>query len=285
MDRKDYIGASELAAAIGWSQYRTARDVWEEKTGRRQPVEDSAAILVGKALEPVILELVSERIPIAQSGANWSIELRVPDSPIVAHPDAIAADGRPVEIKTTGILSRSNSYRDVPIDYLLQVYCQAYALGKDSGWLVWLVGGEGLRVKLIEVDIDTLQVAIELAREFWMYVETDTPPPEQPASSQVKPVRPTKVSDDKFESLLVEYIEIQERRRELERREDEIKKSIVEHLADRESLRVGSFEVTRKVTEVARLDAAKLREKFPDVYATCIGISKQSRLTVREVKP
>lgn len=57
-DRSTYIGGSDVAAILGISPWRTAWDVWAEKTSDPswQPVEETPAMRWGTLLEPLLIE-------------------------------------------------------------------------------------------------------------------------------------------------------------------------------------------------------------------------------------
>lgn len=53
-ERRQGVGGSDVAAILGMSKYRTAVDVWLDKTGRTPPIEDNAAMYWGRTLEDVV---------------------------------------------------------------------------------------------------------------------------------------------------------------------------------------------------------------------------------------
>jgi putative phage-type endonuclease len=64
-DRSAWIGGSDIAAVCGISPFRSALDVWLEKTGKPIDEERTAAeeerLYFGKIIEPVILQALQER--------------------------------------------------------------------------------------------------------------------------------------------------------------------------------------------------------------------------------
>lgn len=60
--RRTKIGASEAAIIQGISPYKTAFDLWSEKTGRTQPPPSNPAMLRGNALEPEVRSYYEEKI-------------------------------------------------------------------------------------------------------------------------------------------------------------------------------------------------------------------------------
>ncbi|GIV50738.1 MAG: hypothetical protein KatS3mg038_1259 [Candidatus Kapaibacterium sp.] len=55
MDRRSFLGASDAPAVLGLSPWRTAWEVWAEKTGRIDSWTGNAATSAGQLLEPAVL--------------------------------------------------------------------------------------------------------------------------------------------------------------------------------------------------------------------------------------
>jgi len=60
--RKSRIGASDAPIILGVSPYKTALQLWEEKTGRREPPPLNSAMMRGHELEPMIREKYEKQI-------------------------------------------------------------------------------------------------------------------------------------------------------------------------------------------------------------------------------
>jgi len=59
-ERRKYIGASEVAAVMGYDRYRTPLDVFREKTGLSTPFEGNNHTERGNRLEPIAAQLFTE---------------------------------------------------------------------------------------------------------------------------------------------------------------------------------------------------------------------------------
>ena len=59
LNRRNGIGSSDAAAIVGASNWKTARDLWMEKTGQKEPknISDNEYIQKGVRLEPAIREV------------------------------------------------------------------------------------------------------------------------------------------------------------------------------------------------------------------------------------
>jgi predicted phage-related endonuclease len=56
IERRQYLGASEVAAVIGMDPFKGAHDLWSEKMGLLGESEESEAAEMGKLLESPILQ-------------------------------------------------------------------------------------------------------------------------------------------------------------------------------------------------------------------------------------
>lgn len=179
MERRHFLGASDIPAILRLSPWRTPWDVWAEKTGRIEPNRDNDAIRAGTALEKAVLELASRELgPILPGG-----EFAIPGTPVIAHPDGLTEAKEPVEAKTTGITGPVQGTwgepgtDQVPDYYLVQCLVQLEATKAELCHLPALIGTVGLRIYRIPAVKPVQERIIELAIAWWRkHVEKDTPP-------------------------------------------------------------------------------------------------------------
>jgi len=140
--RKKGIGASEAAAVIGLSPYKTNVELWEEKTGRREPedISDKPYVKYGTEAEKHLRALFALDFP--QYEVNYKdFDMRYnSDYPFIfATLDGDLtekATGRKgvLEIKATEIM-KSMQYEKwkgrIPQNYYIQVIHQLLATGFD----------------------------------------------------------------------------------------------------------------------------------------------------------
>lgn len=200
--RATFIGASEAAAVLGISPWRTAGDVWIQKVRAQEALENDAASddsdevpnrfsFWGSRLEPVIIDAFA-----AESG--YTVErpgltiCRHPDHPFIAatldaRAVSPAGDKSVVEAKATDSFYQ---YRErvwgptmtdhCPEWYLIQVTQQLEVVkheGYDLGWLAVLIGGNDFRRYPIPYDRELAEMLVERLVEFWRLVERREPPP------------------------------------------------------------------------------------------------------------
>jgi putative phage-type endonuclease len=154
IERRKAIGASDAAAILGLSPYKTAYQVWLEKTGNLLPEgASSKAAEAGHMLEPAVLQYAANYL---NQPLRTQVRVAYSGGPIVATLDAITQDGLPVEAKTAGVtgpLTGDWGERltdQVPEHYLVQVLCQLICTGAERAWLFALLPGRGFQEFIID---------------------------------------------------------------------------------------------------------------------------------------
>jgi predicted phage-related endonuclease len=167
-----YLGASDVGALFGLSQYRTALDVWAEKMGRAPP-RSNVRTQSGNDFEPVIRE---------RYAATWGAVLTFPGTlrhgVTGATPDAVANGARDVQMKFVGFeQSRHWGPPDLgadalPAEVLAQVHFEhwhlMYVLGVRDD-VAHVVAQVGTDTRLYETPIDEefSEYLVEGARKWW----------------------------------------------------------------------------------------------------------------------
>ena len=88
-----------------------------------------------------------------------------------------ASDVQILECKTAGINGARLWKEGVPEYVQLQVQHQLAVTGKAAADVAVLLGGQHLEIHRIERDEALIARLVQLEKQFWDYVETDTPPP------------------------------------------------------------------------------------------------------------
>lgn len=221
-DRKNYVGASEVAAIIGLDSYRSPLDVWKKKVYNEESevseeLRQRAAF--GTRAEDFVAEWLSEKYGLKVRKDN---KIRIhPEHPFFcANLDRVIV-GRQypgvLEIKTTSreSLKSWSIYADDINPVFMHHWCQVQAQLAVSGYTWGAIGvlpSDSFRgfgePELIEIkrDDDFIKLMIEQIVDFWTLVLSETPPPAKTVSDllYLHPKAgppPIEASEETFETI------------------------------------------------------------------------------------
>lgn len=194
--RKKGLGGSDIAAILGYPAFKTAVEIWMEKTGRSAGSDDALRLRYGIDAEHFIAkeyelvtglktvrhtkQLRSERYPYALGNVD---RLVIPEGQkIAAYQGQIRTD-RGLECKTvTSFFDRSEwgeaGTDNVPTAYLLQNHWYLALSPLQTMDLAALFGaGEKLAIYTINKDADLEEELLRRGHEWWVrHVVGDEPP-------------------------------------------------------------------------------------------------------------
>lgn len=197
--RKKGIGSSDASAAVGMNPYQSQLELWMIKTGRDAglPKPDSddpkSPVYWGHVLEPIVAEQYQRLTGRKVRRVNAVLQHPDPDKAwMLANLDySVVAndDVQILECKTAGEFGSRLWKSGVP-DYIqCQVQHQLAVTGKQAADVCVLLCGQQLKTYRINRDEEFIAALIELERQFWQYVETDTPPPADATESADRALR------------------------------------------------------------------------------------------------
>ena len=181
-ERNNLVTASDVACLLGVNPYKSALELYLEKTGQREPFAGNETTEWGLLLEPVIIEEYERRTQ----------RIAIRDGKLLrsnAYPFlGCTMDGRwrkqlqdapwhPLEIKTTGAHRADDWDEGVPEYYLPQVQAQMIVTDTPMASVACLIGGQRMVWCDVERDDEMCVEIISAASDFMHAVETENPPP------------------------------------------------------------------------------------------------------------
>ncbi|BAW21436.1 YqaJ viral recombinase family protein [Pseudomonas putida] len=280
--RKRGIGSSDAAAAVGLNPYKSQLELWLEKTGRdaglpkTDPQDEESPAYWGNVLEPIVAWHYSKRT------GNAVLQHPDPELPwMLANIDREVIGTEDVQIlecKTAGINGARLWKEGVPEYVVLQVMHQLAVTGKQAADVAVLLGGQTLEIHRIERDEQMIARLIELERQFWQHVETDTPPPADGTASAESALRCLYPEDNSLVAdfsnhagLTAAFIELKAVRQSIanmEKREAELKQMLQQAMGSASRADFSSGYVSWcKAKDSIGLDVAQLLQDKPYLQA------------------
>lgn len=182
--RRTGIGGSDVGAIVGVNRYRSAYEVWLDKTGRLpdRDLSDNDAVHFGIVFEAA----VADRFAYRTGFEVWDPHATFRDRERrwrIANPDRLMIDDSGqvgvLECKTAGqFLADEWADGQIPESYELQAVHYGAVLGLSYAYLAVLIGGQRLVYRRIEIGPDYVADVDQVTEQFWCrHVEADEPPP------------------------------------------------------------------------------------------------------------
>lgn len=284
--RKGGIGSSDAGAAVGLNPYQSQLELWLIKTGRDgglpkiDPNDESSPMYWGTLLEPIVAAHYTKHS--GNRVRRINAVLQHPDIDktwMLANIDREVigtGDVQILECKTAGEFG-ARLWRDgVPEYVVCQVQHQLAVTGKAAADVCVLVCGQEIRVFRIDRDDALIARLIELERQFWRYVVTDTPPPADGSDSADIALRclyphdsgnSIDLADDRdMSATFADLVTVRDEIANREKVEATLKQKIQQRMADasRAIFETGAVSWKRSKDGIG-VDMAKLLQEQPDV--------------------
>lgn len=287
-ERRSSVGASEVAAVMGLSQWATPLDVYRSKHGVDRPFDPLIALLGHEA------ERTLSRWLVELSGLNPDLSpgfmARSVEHPFIhATPDRMWGD-IPVQIKTAHEFTSHKWDEGIPTEYRVQVQTEMLVLDAPRALLVVQIGARDVRA-IWEARDDRFinEHLIPTVTEFWGHVEAHEPPPPSTVAeiAEAYPSEAIEVelSDEAFDVLeritvLNSDIQAQEAER------DALKVALAGYVETADTLFHGGQKVATWKSQKGRagFDQKRFREDHPELAAEYVTQGAPFKV-LRAVKP
>jgi putative phage-type endonuclease len=200
-NRSKYLGGSDIGAILGFSKYRTALDVWLEKTGRIVNKVDNLPVRFGSFTEEFVASeytnqtgytlvhseagVVHPQYPFMVGHIDrYVLESSDAIDQELFHSDGSCAASHLLECKTASPFNQSDwgelGTDEVPMSYLMQCLWYLAITNLERCDVAVLFGNSDFRIYEVYRDKELEDLIIVKAAAFWNdYVQQDTPPPAQ----------------------------------------------------------------------------------------------------------
>jgi len=290
--RKKHIGASESAAILGLSPYKTPYDVWLLKTGKvESPASVGEAGDIGNMIEDGLLDYGASELGVRILKNQFRVHT---NGILSATHDALVVDVMEgMEAKTSGIMSFAtkdewgdNGTDQVPSHIIIQCQHQALVSNLDLVHVPALIGGRGRLMFRIERSESICEIILEKVTAFWEdNVQKDIPPEGTPSLNIIRlrkrePGLTLPISAD----IVLKWRDLEAKRKEAVKAEDEAKAACLSAMGDAEIGESDAGNVVVQKVEVNRLDTKALKAKHPDIAEKFTKKSETTRVTFKKAR-
>ena len=290
--RTQGIGGSDVSIIAGINPFRSAHQLWLEKTGQAETEEtESEYTHFGTLLEPVVRKEFTRRTGIKVRQKHMLLQ-SVEYPFMFADLDGVINEDGGIavfEAKTASQYKAELWEEEVPAGYILQVQHYMAVTGAERTYIAALVGGNHFVHHVVERDGEMIGKIIAMERYFW----------EHHVQGGIEPVpdgskATTEYFDKKFrasngmtvelpeEALHVceEYERLSRQLKELEAAKDAAANQLKSYLKEAETGTVGGRKVTWKQISKSTVDTRKLQSEKPEIYRDYLKQSSYRRLSV-----
>lgn len=273
--RKQGIGGSDAGAVCGLNPYKTAMEVYHDKTTDEVERVDNEAMKQGRAFEEYVARRFMEATgkKVRRSNAIYCDEK---NSFMIADVDRlIVGENTGLECKTASPFM-ADKWKDgrIPMSYQIQCHHYMSVCNADSWYIAVLIYGKEFKYYRIERDEQIIEDLIQIERSFWN-------------ENVLKKIMPspdgTKITDqvlaeyfgqaEKTSIPLTGFDERLKRRQELinimdrmDREKKQIEQELKLYLGNAESAENEHYRVSWKAVLSNRLDEKRLKEEQPEIY-------------------
>jgi putative phage-type endonuclease len=187
MERKGFLGGSDISAVMGVSRWKTPLQLWAEKTGEVEPADlsENQAVQLGIELEEFCAKKFEKETGMKVRRAPQVYTSK--ENPFMSCQvdRLITGTDELLEIKTCSAWKEKEwEGEEIPQEYILQISWQLMITGRRIGHVCVLIGGQKFVYKKIEADPELFRKMTDAAITFWSMVQTKTPPVTEAADNK-----------------------------------------------------------------------------------------------------
>lgn len=292
--RNKGIGGSDTSIICGINKYKSAVELWMEKTQQIEPKEAGEAAYWGSIMEPIIREEFTKK-----TGLEVGIEKSILQHPVhsfmFANLDGVVIDPERkksfvFEAKTASTYNAHEWEFDIPEGYQLQVQHYMAVTGFTGAYVAVLIGGNQFKHYFIERDDEIISMLIKLERQFWNCVIKNTPPKLDGSNASTELLNrlyPTgntkeiKQLPDEAIALIKQYEDFQVAENNATLKKDEASNKLKELLENHETASVSGRLIYWTNVTSERLDSKTLKAEQPELYSKYLVKSTFRRFGIR----
>jgi putative phage-type endonuclease len=295
--RNNFIGGSDAGIVLGVNKYKTALELWLEKTGQVEIKEiENEAIHFGNVLEQIVADEFTRRTGKKVRKRNQMLQHDNHEFMMANIDREVVGEKAILECKTASLyLEKEWDGDEIPAAYLVQINHYLAVTGYEKAYIACLIGGQKFVWKEIQRDDELIKMIIQAEKEFWeQCVLGGQAPAIDGSDAAVKFVKERyswgldskDIVDLKAEhnDNIEKYIQVKEILKDYETEKDRLENLLKMDLGEYQAGTVGKWAVTWKNSSRAGIDSTKLKEKYPEIYKEVETKILSRRFTIKGAK-
>ena len=294
-ERKKGIGGSDASAILGFNPWKSAFELYIDKTSEHVEEIDNEAIHWGNVLEDVVAEEFTRRTGKKVRRRNQTFRHKEHDFMIANIDRDVVGERALLECKTTNAFNL-NAWdgEQVPPAYICQLQHYMSVLDYEKAYIAVLIGGQKFVWKEVERDDEFIEMMIEAEKQFWEEHVLKEIPPEIDGSPSAAELLNKMYPEDNGEIIMLKSDEAEMLIEAIESIKSEVKEkqALQKEYENKLKLMIGEattgvtprFEVNLKKVEQNRLDSKRLKKELPDIAEKYTKTSSYRRLTIKQIE-
>lgn len=288
IERRNFIGGSDAAAALGVSKWKTPYQLWQEKLGEAEPQEETWEMLRGSALEPALRQHYANE-------TGYTVEL--PTKALVSekypfmsyNPDGLVmAAKRLAEFKTAAYGQGWGEVGsdEVPQEYLLQCQHGMIVTNLEVTDITVSIAGNKPKCFVIEFDKELAEMIIDGEAKFWDMVKNRIAPEPINNDDVVKIYKHINgeycIADDIISGMVFDLKRARESLKEFEATKESLEVKIKQYMGENNAESLVDVNgvalcTWKNAKGAARIDSDRLKKEQPLIAAQYTKIGEPSR--------
>lgn len=288
--RKNGIGGSDVGAVCGLNPYRTAIEVYYDKTSEEIEEIDNEAMRQGRELEEYVARRFCEASGKKVRRANAMFYDEKNPFMLADVDRMIVGENAGLECKTASPYM-AEQWKDgsIPISYQIQCYHYMAVCRADAWYIAVLIYGREFKYYRIERDDEVIENLIWIEKEFWNGNVIPRVMPDPDGSKTADLAIAERFKDAQSNTILLSGFDERLRRRQelltvmehMEKEKRQIDQELKLYLGDAETAENEHYRVSWKNVSRSSLDEKRLKEEEPEIYEKYRRITTSRRFTVK----
>lgn len=294
-ERQKGIGGSDVGAIMGVNKWKSAFEVYVDKTQEITEVDKSNELSYwGSTLEEIVAREFSIRTGKKVRKDNRQLVHKTYEFMIGNIDRRIVGENAFLEcITVNAFRAKEWEGEEIPPSVILQ--CQHYmeVIGVDNCYIAALIGGQKFIYKKVERDEELISMIVEAEKEFWVnHVEKRIPPKLDGSEAASKYLSKTFKNIDKslevnlkseYKDKINEYLNIKNQMKILDETLKVIENNLKNELGNAERGNIEKFQIIWKGIISNRIDSKVLKEKYPKIFKEVLRQSVSRRFEIKEI--